>query len=40
LAEHLTPEQIAELEYLEREQIPAGGAGAEGHLNHTRAQAG
>lgn len=36
LADQLTPEQIAELEYCEREQIPPGAASPQGRLNHAR----
>jgi len=36
LADQLTPEQISELEYCEREEIPPGAASAQGHLNHAR----
>jgi hypothetical protein len=36
LADQLTPEQICEIEYCEREQIPPGIASPEGHLNHAR----
>jgi hypothetical protein len=39
LADQLTPEQIAELEYCEREQIPPGLADAEHQLNCARAMA-
>ena len=39
LADQLTPEQIAELEYCEREQIPPGLADPEHHLNCARAMA-
>ena len=36
LADQLTPEQVAELDYCEREQIPPGAATPLGHLNHAR----
>jgi hypothetical protein len=36
LADLLTPEQICEIEYCEREQIPPGMASPEGHLNRAR----
>ena len=36
LSDQLTPEQISELEYLEREGIPPGAASPQGHLNHAR----
>lgn len=36
LADQLTPGQVAELEYCEREQVPPGLASAGGHLNYAR----
>jgi hypothetical protein len=39
LTDQLTPQQIAELEYCEREQIPPGLAGPQGQLNCARAMA-
>ncbi len=39
LADQLTPEQIAELEYCDREEIPPGVASAEGHLFRARKMA-
>lgn len=37
LADQLTPQQVAELEYCECEQIPPGLASPQGHLNCARA---
>lgn len=37
LADQLTAEQVGELEYCEREQIPPGLASPQGHLNAARA---
>jgi integrase len=39
LTDQLTPKQIAELEYCEREQIPPGMAAPRHHLNHARKMA-
>jgi hypothetical protein len=39
LTDQLTAEQIAELEYCEREQLPPGIAGPQGQLNCARAMA-
>lgn len=39
LADELTPQQIAEVEYCERENVPPGLATPQGHLNHARALA-
>lgn len=36
LADQLTPEQVAELEYCERENVPPGLASPENHLNAAR----
>jgi hypothetical protein len=36
LADQLTPEQIAEIEYCEREETPPGIANPGNHLNHAR----
>jgi hypothetical protein len=39
LADQLTPDQIAELEYCEREQVPPGAFSAQGQLNCARSMA-
>lgn len=37
LANQLTPEQVAEIEYCEREEIPPGIASEQSRINHARA---
>lgn len=36
LADQLTPEQVAEIEYMEREHIPPRVTAEQGHLNYAR----